>query len=183
MPSFCVTFFFALEWCMGGFSYNRVIQDGQARGYDCVSVHEHMLRAITFRRACSEGSDGSALRDSLKKKGANSYYYAHDGPVSLPSSQGASTSPPPKLLGTTAVNVERPKPIETYSFSDEGGKVKVYVSLPELPQQLQDDFVSFTWTEASMRWVARLCMHTAAHFKHLLCKYCAPLVQLRSSIG
>jgi len=96
---------------------------------------------------------GSALRDSQNKKGENSYYYAHDGPVELPSSQ--TQSPPPKLLGVSSVKLDQVQPIDNYAFSDEAKKVKVYITFPA-EITLTEDAVSFEWTETSIRLEVRL---------------------------
>lgn len=96
---------------------------------------------------------GSALRESQKKKGENSYYYAHDGPVQLPSSQ--PTSPPPKLLGVSPVQLDQVQPIDVYAFSDEAKKVKVYITFPAAIALKEED-VSFEWTKTSIRLEVRL---------------------------
>jgi len=97
------------------------------------------------------GPGGSALRASLREKGENSYYYAHDKAVPLPSS---STSPStPKLLqrsSPASPQQIRSKPIERYSFLDEGKKVKIYIELPpEL--QVSEESVQLDWTSTSLR--------------------------------
>eukprot|EP00474_Spongospora_subterranea_P008980 CRZ09438.1 hypothetical protein [Spongospora subterranea] len=69
----------------------------------------------------------SAIRDSVARKGNNSYYYAWD---KLDLSREAEFRP--RLVRTDTVPVDDAKPatpINKYAWSDEGATVKIYVDV------------------------------------------------------
>eukprot|EP00566_Odontella_aurita_P016469 CAMPEP_0113528576 /NCGR_PEP_ID=MMETSP0015_2-20120614/1920_1 /TAXON_ID=2838 /ORGANISM="Odontella" /LENGTH=254 /DNA_ID=CAMNT_0000427121 /DNA_START=97 /DNA_END=861 /DNA_ORIENTATION=- /assembly_acc=CAM_ASM_000160 len=102
-----------------------------------------------------EGLRKSALRDNIDRKGKNAYYYAHSSTATGPKWDG---KPQPKLLGRQTSDVTagggagsaasgqsesgfhyHKSNITTYSFSDEGSKVRLYVGLPGLLEKCPDD--------------------------------------------
>merc|ERR1711934_415370 len=76
-------------------------------------------------------NDQSELRQSVAKKGSNSYYYAHAATKDAAVVDCVSS---PTLLKSEATVEEAKvsKPIEKYMFLDDGAKVKVYVELDEI---------------------------------------------------
>jgi hypothetical protein len=74
-----------------------------------------------------ETSVESALRESIKKKGTNSYYYAHGHGANGPEWDGKEE---PRLLSTAALpvaEVRRKRAIESYGWMDGKKSVKIII--------------------------------------------------------
>lgn len=87
----------------------------------------------------------SALRDSIKRKGNNSYYYGHAPRSidSLPAPEVWDGNEEPKLLAVSSAPSSSSKsalPIVTleYSYADDKNNVKLYIEFPEA-DTLRDD--------------------------------------------
>lgn len=97
----------------------------------------------------------SALRDNIDQKGKNAYYYAHSATATGPTWDG---KPQPKLLGRQPSDLAaaggsatgndaaagggfhyHKSNITNYAFSDEGAKVRMYITLPDLLEKCPDD--------------------------------------------
>mmetsp|Transcript_80745 Transcript_80745/g.127547 ORF Transcript_80745/g.127547 Transcript_80745/m.127547 type:complete len:193 (+) Transcript_80745:30-608(+) len=88
----------------------------------------------------SENAEASALRENIQKKGENAYYYAHNRKFEIPpdakviSGPGLVTGGPPVKLDIEANGSPAEKRVEairSFSWTDDGGKVKIYLQLPE----------------------------------------------------
>uniref|UniRef100_A0A6U2DY62 CS domain-containing protein n=1 Tax=Pseudictyota dubia TaxID=2749911 RepID=A0A6U2DY62_9STRA len=111
----------------------------------------------------------SALRDNIDRKGKNAYYYAHSKTASGPQWDG---KPQPKLLGrqpsdlaggggggsssgTAGFHLHK-STITSYAFSDEGGRVRLYVSLPDVAERCpNEEDVTLEHTVSSLCLVVR----------------------------
>uniref|UniRef100_A0A7S3Y1R8 CS domain-containing protein n=1 Tax=Heterosigma akashiwo TaxID=2829 RepID=A0A7S3Y1R8_HETAK len=89
----------------------------------------------------------SALRDNIKNKGKNSYYYAHENTSNAPAWDG---QPQPRLLGKeTSENASCIlKPITNYAWGDEAKKIKIYIPLDGIGDH-PDGKINLTWAEKS----------------------------------
>ncbi|CAJ1444795.1 unnamed protein product, partial [Effrenium voratum] len=94
----------------------------------------------TAAGASAAAADASALRENIQKKGENAYYYAHNRKFEVPadakviSGPGLVTGGPPVKLDIEANAPSADKPLEAirnFSWTDDGGKVKVYLQLPD----------------------------------------------------
>jgi hypothetical protein len=91
------------------------------------------MEDVSNKTADGSASDISALRDNIKQKGTNSYYYAHktimDGPVwdgkEEPRKIGDSTS----TADITPLNSSFDT-ITEYLWSDEDKNIKIYIEQP-----------------------------------------------------
>eukprot|EP00931_Biecheleriopsis_adriatica_P004069 TRINITY_DN105792_c0_g1_i1.p1 TRINITY_DN105792_c0_g1~~TRINITY_DN105792_c0_g1_i1.p1 ORF type:complete len:188 (-),score=34.28 TRINITY_DN105792_c0_g1_i1:93-656(-) len=88
----------------------------------------------------SSGSQNSALRQNIEKKGENAYYYAHSRKFEVPpdakvvSGPGLVTGGAPVKIETESSSVdtsEKSKAIRNFSWADDGAKVKIYLQLPD----------------------------------------------------
>ena len=103
----------------------------------------------------------SALQDNLERKGKNAYYFAHAHKANGPEWDGKVE---PKLLsrhssveghlvdaGTTAATFDYSKSnITTYSFLDDGSKVKLYIDMENVGELCSDDDVTLDYTSRSL---------------------------------
>ncbi|CAK9096212.1 unnamed protein product [Durusdinium trenchii] len=110
--------------------------------------------AATTEQAATQPAENveasaSALRENIKTKGENAYYYAHNRQFEVPadakviSGPGLVTGGPPVKLDIEAngpISEKRVEPIRSFSWTDDGAKVKIYLQLPE--GTLQDAQVS-----------------------------------------
>jgi len=97
----------------------------------------------------------NALRENQGKKGRNSYYYAHSKVMTGPEWDGKeeprclsveSTLPASDQVAEKVVLAE---PITNYAWSDEGMKVKFYITdLKGIGEHPKED-VQFTWDATS----------------------------------
>jgi hypothetical protein len=106
----------------------------------------------------------SALQDNLERKGKNAYYFAHAHKANGPEWDGKAE---PKLLsrhasveghlveaGTTASSFDYSKSnITTYSFLDDGMKVKLYIDLEGVGEVCSDDDVTLDYTDLSLSFM------------------------------
>eukprot|EP00607_Mallomonas_marina_P008526 CAMPEP_0182417602 /NCGR_PEP_ID=MMETSP1167-20130531/2064_1 /TAXON_ID=2988 /ORGANISM="Mallomonas Sp, Strain CCMP3275" /LENGTH=182 /DNA_ID=CAMNT_0024591283 /DNA_START=176 /DNA_END=724 /DNA_ORIENTATION=+ len=96
-----------------------------------------------------EESELSALQDSLRRKGTNSYYYAHGLKADGPRWDGNEQ---PRLLKTeTSQKVEPVQQVETfpsYAWSDGKKSVKIYVEL-DPSSSVSDENILLSSTEDS----------------------------------
>eukprot|EP00438_Fugacium_kawagutii_P012348 Skav221979 [mRNA] locus=scaffold195:1057083:1061907:- [translate_table: standard] len=86
-------------------------------------------------------AEASALRENIQRKGENAYYYAHNRKFEVPpdakviSGPGLVTGGPPVKLDIEAngspIEEKRVEAIRSFSFADDGPKVKIYLQLPE----------------------------------------------------
>uniref|UniRef100_A0A7S2Y0T4 CS domain-containing protein n=1 Tax=Fibrocapsa japonica TaxID=94617 RepID=A0A7S2Y0T4_9STRA len=97
----------------------------------------------------NEIGDESALRENIRLKGKNSYYYAHGHNNDAPEWDG---DPSPKLLASRKLLDQKPvtqiEPIKTYSWADADSKVKIYIPLDNIgaPDEEKSDV---QWTANS----------------------------------
>jgi hypothetical protein len=103
----------------------------------------------------------SALQDNLERKGKNAYYFAHAHKANGPQWDGKAE---PKLLsrhssveghlvdaGTTASTFDYSKSnITTYSFLDDGAKVKLYIDMEGVGEVCSDEDVTLDYTDLSL---------------------------------
>lgn len=103
----------------------------------------------------------SALQDNLERKGKNAYYFAHAHKANGPEWDGKAE---PKLLarhssveghlvdaGTTASTFDYSKSnITTYSFLDDGTKVKLYIDMEGVGDICSDDDVTLDYSDLSL---------------------------------
>jgi hypothetical protein len=103
----------------------------------------------------------SALQDNLERKGKNAYYFAHAHKANGPQWDGKVE---PKLLTRHSsveghfIDTKMPTAtfdytnsnITTYSFLDDGNKVKLYIGLENVGEQCCDDDVTLDYTERSL---------------------------------
>ena len=111
-----------------------------------------------------KSSSESALRDNIERKGKNAYYYAHSHRATGPKWDG---KPEPKLLGRTKSSLSSrsmapsfdidKSTITSYSFLDEGKKVRLYVDLEGIGEKCSADdsdsaaaAVNLDWSENAM---------------------------------
>uniref|UniRef100_I2CRF0 Calcyclin binding protein n=1 Tax=Nannochloropsis gaditana (strain CCMP526) TaxID=1093141 RepID=I2CRF0_NANGC len=95
------------------------------------------------------GPARSALEESIKRKGMNSYYYAHGRKNNAPAWDGQAT---PRLMSSVAMAPDpqdHPEPIRTYAWSDGEKHVKVYVTVDAV-ENLREDAVSLEWDAMSL---------------------------------
>ena len=91
-----------------------------------------------------EEQELSALRDSIKRKGNNSYYYAHAPQTveSVPAPTVWDGKEEPKLLAVTAPSssTKSALPIVTleYSYADDNKNVKIYIEFPDADSYNED---------------------------------------------
>ena len=82
-----------------------------------------------------EENNLSALKDSIKKKGSNSYYYAHDSDRidSLAPKEWNGLEEPLLLASNTTTTSSKPLSIVTleYSYADDNKNVKLYIDFPD----------------------------------------------------
>ncbi|CAN0335170.1 unnamed protein product [Pylaiella littoralis] len=86
----------------------------------------------------------SALRESLARKGKNSYYYAHGRVMDTPSWDGRQA---PRRLATSAATQpapKKPEKVTNYAWANEKTKVKIYVPL-EGCSEIDDANISLNW--------------------------------------
>lgn len=91
----------------------------------------------------------NALRENIKAKGTNAYYYAHAHRSDAPAWDGQEA---PRLLEKKAsISDEsaRKVPITKYAWSDDGGKVKIYIDLANIGEVLEDG-VSIEFEDTSL---------------------------------
>lgn len=86
----------------------------------------------------------SALRDSLARKGKNSYYYAHTRVMDTPSWDGRQA--PRRLANADSLPpaVKRPEKVTNYAWANEKAKVKIYVPV-EGCSAIDDANISLKW--------------------------------------
>ena len=109
-----------------------------------------------------DDKDKSALKESIKKKGQHSYYYAHnyDGQNFNDSNakqfygDGLIYGGEPTLVATREktdtvkkVEVNPVKKIAKYSWLDEDTKVKIYIDLAQFPTQITKEMVDVKFDE------------------------------------
>mmetsp|Transcript_1779 Transcript_1779/g.2317 ORF Transcript_1779/g.2317 Transcript_1779/m.2317 type:complete len:144 (-) Transcript_1779:199-630(-) len=116
--------------------------------------------------AKTEDPSKSALKESIKKKGQNSYYYAHNYEGQNFNDQNAKTfygdgliyGGEPTLIEkregeqkSTAAVASTPvlKKIAKYSWLDEDSKVKIYIDLDQFPTQITKAMVEVQFEEYS----------------------------------
>merc|ERR1711907_707224 len=87
-------------------------------------------------------NDQSELRQSVAKKGSNSYYYAHAAP-----NNGEETTPTLISRMASGEDVRLVKPIEKYAFLDDGQKVKIYIELEGIGERKEGVNCVFDFTE------------------------------------
>jgi len=91
-----------------------------------------------------EEQELSALRDSIKRKGNNSYYYAHAPQTveSVPAPKIWDGNEEPKLLAVSAPSssTKSALPIVTleYSYADDNKNVKIYIEFPDADSYNED---------------------------------------------
>eukprot|EP00341_Mesodinium_pulex_P014886 CAMPEP_0116890292 /NCGR_PEP_ID=MMETSP0467-20121206/831_1 /TAXON_ID=283647 /ORGANISM="Mesodinium pulex, Strain SPMC105" /LENGTH=149 /DNA_ID=CAMNT_0004557907 /DNA_START=34 /DNA_END=480 /DNA_ORIENTATION=- len=93
----------------------------------------------------------SALRENLKRKGTNSYYYAHGHGANGPEWDGKEQ---PRLLATAPIaaqeaEVKRTRVIESYSWMDGKKSVKILVDY-ENAGDVDDECLELDWTPTSV---------------------------------
>ncbi|GAB5033877.1 calcyclin binding [Nannochloropsis oceanica] len=105
-----------------------------------------------FQQVEEEEEDGvprSALHESIKRKGINSYYYAHSKQNHAPDWDGREA---PRLMSKQALEVgvgREPESIRSYAWSDENEKIKIYVTM-EGADALGDEAITLEWNELSL---------------------------------
>lgn len=81
-----------------------------------------------------EENNLSALKDSIKRKGGNSYYYAHDSNIDSLAPKVWNGREEPLLLASNATSSSsKPLSIVTleYSYADDNKNVKLYIDFPD----------------------------------------------------
>ena len=116
-----------------------------------------------------ENNDGnkSALQENLERKGKNAYYFAHAHKANGPKWDGKAE---PKLLSSRSMSNEEQieesskrstsfdihkSNITSYAFSDEGAKVKLYITMENIGEKCTDDDITLDYTESSFCLVVR----------------------------
>ncbi|CAL1140949.1 unnamed protein product [Cladocopium goreaui] len=108
--------------------------------YLLYSFGDNFLIKISFSKHGLHEAEASALRENIQKKGENAYYYAHNRKFEVPpdakviSGPGLVTGGPPVKLDIEANGSPAEKRVEairSFSWTDDGGKVKIYLQLPE----------------------------------------------------
>ena len=109
-----------------------------------------------------ENKDQSALKESIKKKGGNSYYYAHNYDGQNFNDENAKTfygdgliyGGEPTLVETRESTSKAVKKVETpvkkiakYSWLDEESKVKIYIDLAQFPTQITKEMIEVKFDE------------------------------------
>jgi len=126
-----------------------LVAHSQAGGLVCVLAS--MVSLTTIESSITKRTQaGSALKESLKKKGENSYYYAHGStPVSTDSSSSGHRAPIKRVTSPSSIAAAGAavKEISEYSFLDDGTKVKVYIQM----EGVNEDNVQLVWTRTSLR--------------------------------
>lgn len=98
----------------------------------------------------------SALRDSIARKGTNSYYYAHgpkiDGPVwdgrEEPRSLGVSSE-----ASSSTSSVRLARSFDSYAWADEGRSIKIYIDF-EGAADVADEHITLTTSALSVEfWI------------------------------
>jgi len=91
----------------------------------------------------------SLLRDNIRRKGQNAYYYAHVSNWETVQNFGGLPPPvefdPSQLVQKTLKNV-----LKRYSWSDEKKSVKIYVPFPEGVSNVEDENVELQWETKSL---------------------------------
>ena len=108
----------------------------------------------------TDSVEQSELKNSIKKKGQNSYYYAHnygnqnfnDENAKKFYGDGLIYGGEPTLISSNQIQkpeAEEPakvaKKIQKYSWNDEGEKVKIYIELNQFPGQITKDMVNVSF--------------------------------------
>lgn len=99
----------------------------------------------------------SALRDSIARKGTNSYYYAHgpkiDGPVwdgrEEPRSLGVSSE-----ASSSTSSVRLARSFDSYAWADEGRSIKIYIDF-EGAADVADEHITLTTSALSVEFCIR----------------------------
>eukprot|EP00904_Undaria_pinnatifida_P005043 jgi/Undpi1/1669/HiC_scaffold_11.g05059.m1 len=86
----------------------------------------------------------SALRDSLARKGKNSYYYAHTRVMDTPSWDGRQAPRRLANADSSPPAAKRPEKVANYAWANEKAKVKIYISV-EGCSDIDDDHISLKW--------------------------------------
>lgn len=114
--------------------------------------------------AFTTDKDKSALKESIKKKGQNSYYYAHnyDGQnfdndtAKKVYGDGIIHGGAPTLIMKKESNKEEEKKAQSanplkkiakYSWNDEDAKIKIYIDLSQFPTEITKDMVDVEFQE------------------------------------
>lgn len=109
----------------------------------------------SIKESVGKDSTKSALQDNIEQKGKNAYYFAHAHKANGPTWDGRIE---PKLLGSVSTGEEKTKNasfeynksnITSYAFSDEGEKVKLYISLDGIGDKCKEEDISFEFTDQS----------------------------------
>ena len=99
--------------------------------------------------AAAEEERLSALRDSIARKGNNSYYYAHGPKIDGPVWDGKEE---PRLLSvgeaSPSSSVKLAQSFESYAWADEKRCVKIYIDY-DGAGEVQDEQISLKQTSAS----------------------------------
>ena len=97
----------------------------------------------------------SALRENIKSKGHNAYYYAHSNTATGPVWDGKEE---PKLLSTSEVTADAaPKKLlilsafESYSWSDGKKTVSIYIDF-DAADKIDDEAINLSTTETSLEF-------------------------------
>ena len=107
-----------------------------------------------------DNPDESELRASIKKKGANSYYYAHNYEGQNFNNENAKKfygdgliyGGEPTLVSTGESSARKApekqiSKIAKYSFLDEDSKVKIYIDLDQFKSQITKEMVDIQFKE------------------------------------
>lgn len=105
----------------------------------------------------------SALQDNLERKGKNAYYFAHAHKATGPAWDGKAE---PKLLSqhssTEGHKISKNSSfdysksnITTYSFLDDGAKVKLYIEMENVGEKCTDGDVTLDFSERSIFFCLR----------------------------
>eukprot|EP00405_Crypthecodinium_cohnii_P020020 CAMPEP_0206476986 /NCGR_PEP_ID=MMETSP0324_2-20121206/35070_1 /ASSEMBLY_ACC=CAM_ASM_000836 /TAXON_ID=2866 /ORGANISM="Crypthecodinium cohnii, Strain Seligo" /LENGTH=260 /DNA_ID=CAMNT_0053952777 /DNA_START=149 /DNA_END=926 /DNA_ORIENTATION=+ len=141
-----------------GIAAKLVLDD--AKTLEEQGVEDEAMITVRAAEQYAASPESSFLRQSIAKNGTSSYYYAHANEKALPAEHRYVYGGEPAKLESSEAAVEAERPaiaIKTYSWSDEGDFVCIYISAEGEPKALEaardgkNDEVSVTFETKSLQ--------------------------------